>query len=63
MNKQLTNRDFFFCYSPKLASYITQNGINYITVANHTKTGDTFSLFQKSDRLQKIIEEYRSNRQ
>lgn len=57
-NEQLTNKDFFFCYSKHLAAYIEQKGISYITVAKNIKTDGVFSMFPKSDELNEVIKEY-----
>lgn len=63
MEQQLTSKDFFFCYSPHLASYIIDKGFNTITVAKNNQTGKTFSLFTKSDGLQEVINTYKNNKQ
>lgn len=60
MNKQLTNKDFFFCYSPQLSKFLEQEGYNYIVVGVNPKSKQTYSMYQKSEGLSKAINKYRN---
>lgn len=54
----LTSKDFFYCYNKDLAMKIKGEGIPVLTIAENIKTGKLFSMFQKSARLQKVIDNY-----
>lgn len=57
--KQLTNRDFFFCYSPHLSKFLSSKGHKYIVIAVNPKSKQTYSMYLKSDELSNSINEYR----
>lgn len=63
MTSQLTNKDFFFCYSPYLAKHIEKGGIKPITVAINPQSSSYFTMFADSDELTQLIEEYKSKRE
>lgn len=62
MTNQLTNKDFFFCYSPYLAKHIEKGGIKPITVAINPQSNSYFTMFADSEELSQLIEEYKSER-
>lgn len=50
------NDKYFFCYDEKIAKYLRyEKGIQFITVANHVKTGKTFYLFEQSPELTEAL--------
>lgn len=56
------NEDLFYCYSKKLSDYIyheSKGAIVPLTVAINPKSGRTFSLYAKSETLQKCLDKYR----
>ncbi len=58
-NKTITNEDLFYCYSRKLADWIYHHSkIVPLTVAVNPKSGHTFSLYAKSSKLQKALDNY-----
>lgn len=58
MNEQLTNRDFLYCYSPRLYRHLKQCGIKYILKAKSIKDDKIFTLYYRSHELQKALESY-----
>lgn len=52
--------DKFYCYSSRLSYFIRSFGIKYIEVGLNVKTKTRYYLFEKSDRLDKIIALYNS---
>ncbi|MEK4030761.1 hypothetical protein MKZ02_19785 [Pseudobacillus sp. FSL P4-0506] len=60
--KNLTEKDFFFCYNYKLSAFLKYKGFHYITKAVNHKTDKMFSLYIKSDELQAALDEYRSQK-
>ncbi|GEL75785.1 hypothetical protein [Tenuibacillus multivorans] len=53
------NEDLFYCYSKKLADYIYhQSEIVPLTVAIEPKSGNVFSLFSRSKKLEQVLEQY-----
>lgn len=55
----LTSKDFFFCYNKKLAEKIKEANIPVITIAENIKTGKLFSMYEKTPKLQAIINDYK----
>lgn len=55
----MDNKDYFFCYNPYLSKHIQQNGVNCITVAINPASGNSFSLYRKTDKLQQAINSYK----
>ena len=53
----------FFCYSYPLKEFFLKNGLEYITVANNQSTGKQYWLFEGSEKLNKLLQEWRANRQ
>ncbi|MBY0221961.1 hypothetical protein ABZ756_03125 [Mammaliicoccus sciuri] len=58
MEQQLTSNDFFFCYTRILSEYLKENGIFYLLKAKSIRDGNTFTLYLKTDELQKVLKEY-----
>lgn len=52
------NRDYFFCYSPKLKERLLAEGERYICVGIHEKTGKKFWLFPQTKRLGEVLAEW-----
>ena len=46
--------DRFYCYSVRMSSF----GIKYISAGVNQKNGMKYHIFDKSDRLDKVIELY-----
>ena len=53
----------FFCYSYPLKEYFVKNGLKYITAAINQSTGKRYWLFEGSIKLDKLLKEWRANRQ
>ncbi|BCB03508.1 hypothetical protein KH172YL63_16410 [Bacillus sp. KH172YL63] len=48
----------FFCYDKELATYINKRGYKSVTTALSPTTYKKFTIFVRSPRLQKIIDEF-----
>lgn len=58
--KQLTDKDFFFCYTVELSTYLKENGVSYIFKGRSIKENNNiFTLYQKNDELQKLLDKYK----
>lgn len=51
---------FFYCYSMKMSHFIRAFGIKYISVGFNAKSGTKYYVFNKSEKLDKIIQLYNS---
>lgn len=58
----MTERDFFFCYNPRLSAFLRYKGINYITKAVNPKNNLLFSLYIKNKELQRALNEYKTQK-
>ena len=54
----LSNKDFFFCYDRKLSYWLVKNGCHFITRALSVKDGSEFALFEKTDKLKQLLEQW-----
>lgn len=52
----------FFCYSYPLKEYFITNGLRYITAATNQTTRKRYWLFEGSEKLDKLLKEWRANR-
>lgn len=59
MRQELRKNGFFYCYTRILSVYLKGCGISYILKANSIKDGNTFTLYYKTDELQKALNEYK----
>jgi hypothetical protein len=57
-------RDYFFCYSGSVASYLKHiKGIPFITEAIQPRNGSRFWLFEQTEELSNALTEYRQLKQ
>lgn len=56
--KDLTTKDFYFCYTVSMFNYLRKNGETYILKARSVKDGSIFTLYYKSERLQKLLDDF-----
>lgn len=56
---QLTSQNFFFCYTIELSNYLKENGINYIFKGRSIKDGSIFTLYQKTEKLQNLLNDFK----
>ncbi|WP_420485139.1 DUF5659 domain-containing protein [Cytobacillus firmus] len=56
------NISHFFCYDKNLAIYINKKGYQSVTTALSPSSGKKFTLFVKSEQLQKIIDQYQETK-
>ncbi|MFR7443024.1 MAG: DUF5659 domain-containing protein [Sellimonas intestinalis] len=47
-----------FCYSFKLAYFIKSQGLDYLNKGRNRNNNLTYYVFQKSDRLDEIIQQW-----
>lgn len=50
--------NYFYCYSTRMAHFIRAFDIRYINKGVHDVTKSKFYVFEKSERLDKVIELY-----
>lgn len=55
---QLSEKDFFFCFTKKLSIFLANEGISYIFKARSIKDSSIFTLYQKNEELQKALDKY-----
>lgn len=53
-------KDFFYCYNLKLSDYLSEKGFKYITKAISLDNNKVYSMYYKTNELQKAIDEYKS---
>lgn len=58
MKYEISKDDFFFCYTTALHKFIRENGIKYLFKATSIKNGSTFTLYQRNERLQSVLDDY-----
>lgn len=49
---------YFYCYSSRMSYFIRAFGIKYINIGFNAKSGTKYYVFEKSERLDKIIKLY-----
>lgn len=54
MNKS----NIFYCYSSRLAHFIRAFDVRYMDVGLNAKSGNKYYVFEKSEKLDKIINLY-----
>ena len=47
--------NYFYCYSDRLFHFVKAFDINYISIGLNKNTNKKYYVFQKSERLDKII--------
>lgn len=52
----------FFCYSYPLKEFFKNNGLSYITAATNHSTNKTYWLFEGSEKLNMLLQEWRLNK-
>ena len=53
---------YFYCYSYPLKEFFKKNGLEYITAATNHSTNKTYWLFESNEKLNKLLNEWRSNK-
>ena len=49
---------YFYCYSMRMSHFIRAFGVKYLDVGFNAKSKTKYYVFEKSERLDKIIELY-----
>lgn len=52
--------NYFFCYNINVSKFMTEKGIEYITVSQDLKTKKIFSLYFIDDVFQQAMNEYKA---
>lgn len=55
---RIENKDLFYCYTKRLSLFLNSEGIKYIVKAKSIKDDSIFTLYQKSDELQKALDKF-----
>ncbi|MGE8037757.1 hypothetical protein B1B04_12480 [Lysinibacillus sp. KCTC 33748] len=55
----LTEKDFFFCFTKKLSIYLKEEGISYIIKARSIKDNAIYTVYHKTDELQRALDKYK----
>lgn len=50
---------YFYCYSKPLKDFLLDNGERYIIKAIHEKTKKKYWLFEGTEKLNKLLDEWR----
>jgi len=58
--KELTHKDFFFCYTIELSDFLKENGISYIFKSRSIKDNAIFTLYQRTDGLKAKLDEFKN---
>lgn len=59
--RNLTDKDFLYCYDIKLTNHFKEHGLTYIIKAKSIKDNKIFTLWEKSDELYSVMKQYKSN--
>lgn len=55
-------KKYFYCYSYPLKDFFKRHGLNYITAATNRSTLKTYWLFEGSEKLNILLQEWRLNK-
>ncbi|GAB7388422.1 hypothetical protein BSNK01_22590 [Bacillaceae bacterium] len=55
----MPKRQYFFCYDPRLAKFLIENNIKYITKAIHPGNLKIFWLFEQTEMLSEQIKRFK----
>lgn len=53
------NADYFYCYNARLRRFLHENGLKWINKGVHFKTQMPFWIFERSDKLDFLMKEYK----
>lgn len=48
----------FYCYSTTLMHFLKANGLRYEYKSRHDRTGNRMWVFERTDRLKALLDEY-----
>jgi len=58
----LTNKDFYYCYSPILFKYLYNKNIKYICVGLSENKHNKFWLYHRTEELKEALEIFKNNK-
>jgi hypothetical protein len=53
---------YYYCYSYPQKEFLKDNGLKYITSAKNQSTNKTYWIFEGTEQLNKLLQEWRKNR-
>lgn len=53
---------YFYCYSYPLKEFFTKHGLNYVTAAINQSTNKRYWLFEGTDKLNDLLNQWRLNK-
>lgn len=53
---------YFYCYSYPLKEFFKKNGLRYIAAAQNRTTNKKYWLFEESEKLNMLLQEWRLNK-
>lgn len=56
-NERVKER-FFITYNPFIVDYLKKNGFSYILQARHSKTNNLFFMYDRSSKLDQVMDRY-----
>lgn len=59
-DKQLTVKDFFFCYNKEVMFYLKENNIDFIVQVLSDNTKKRYFMYQKTDKLNQALNDYKN---
>jgi len=59
MDRQLTVKDFFFCYNRKMMVYLKGKGISFLLCAKHEISNCKFWMFERNLELDIALDSYK----
>lgn len=51
---------YFYCYSPKLRRFITEQGINWTDRGINENSGHRYWVFANNEKLSEVIKKYKN---
>lgn len=51
-------KDYFYCYDIELFDYLDKAGFKFIVKARHYKDYKLFSLFERSDEFNEVLDQW-----
>lgn len=58
----MSNKDYFYCYSPRLRRFIREGGTRWIEKGVNPKSGYPYWVFEHCKRLEELLKEYGKNK-
>ena len=56
--RELTDKDFYYCYDRYTSNYLKSHGQHYLLKAKSIKDDCIFTVYQRTEQLEQLIEAY-----